>query len=122
MAGCWQISGLAGLTRSSNASLTIVGSQKMLVYDDIAENKVVIFDKGVEIPPYSVTEAEFRASYKHGMANPSILCNGRNLCGRNVSISWIASAPARPREQRRRWSAGGADPGDRPKVFDQWRL
>ena len=46
--------------------LTIVGSQKMLVYDDIAEEKVVIFDKGVEVPAYSVTEQEFRASYRHG--------------------------------------------------------
>lgn len=46
--------------------LTIVGSKKMLVYDDIAENKVILFDKGVEIPPYSVTEEEFHASYRHG--------------------------------------------------------
>jgi predicted dehydrogenase len=46
--------------------LTIVGNKKMLVYNDIAENKVVIYNKGVEIPPYSVTEAEFRASYRHG--------------------------------------------------------
>ncbi len=46
--------------------LTVVGSSKMLVYDDIAGNKVVIYDKGVEVPPYSVTEAEFRASYRHG--------------------------------------------------------
>lgn len=42
--------------------LTVVGSKKMLVYDDIAEEKVVLYDKGVEIPPYSVTEAEFHAS------------------------------------------------------------
>jgi predicted dehydrogenase len=46
--------------------LTVVGSQKMLVYDDIADNKVTIFDKGVEVPDYSVTEAEFHASYHHG--------------------------------------------------------
>jgi predicted dehydrogenase len=46
--------------------LTIVGSNKMLVYDDIADDKVVIYDKGVEIPPYSVTEEEFHASYRHG--------------------------------------------------------
>jgi predicted dehydrogenase len=46
--------------------LTIVGSQKMLVYDDIAADKVVIYDKGVEVLPYSVTEAEFHASYRHG--------------------------------------------------------
>jgi predicted dehydrogenase len=48
--------------------VTIVGSKKMLVYDDILENKVVIYDKGVDLPPYSdtLTEEEFRASYRHG--------------------------------------------------------
>lgn len=46
--------------------LTIVGSKKMLVYDDIADDKIVIYDKGVEVPPYSITEAEFSASYRHG--------------------------------------------------------
>ena len=46
--------------------LTIVGSKKMLVYDDISAEKLVIFDKGVEVPPYSITEEEFRASYRHG--------------------------------------------------------
>ena len=46
--------------------LTIVGSYKMLVYDDIAEDKVIIYDKGVEVPPHSVTEDEFHASYRHG--------------------------------------------------------
>ncbi len=46
--------------------LTVVGSKKMLVYDDIAEDKVVVYDKGVEVPQYSVTENEFHASYRHG--------------------------------------------------------
>jgi len=48
--------------------VTIVGSKKMLVYDDIIDNKVVVYDKGVELPPYSdtLTEEEFRASYRHG--------------------------------------------------------
>lgn len=46
--------------------LTAVGSKKMLVYDDIADDKVVIYDKGVDILPYSVTEEEFHASYRHG--------------------------------------------------------
>lgn len=48
--------------------LTIVGSKKMLVYDDLAEHesKVVVYDKGVKIHPYSVTEEEFHASYRHG--------------------------------------------------------
>jgi predicted dehydrogenase len=44
----------------------VVGSKKMLVYDDIADNKVVLYDKGVEVPPYSDTLEEFHMSYRHG--------------------------------------------------------
>lgn len=57
---------LSWLDPVKQRTLTIVGSKKMLVYDDIADDKVTIFDKGVEVPPYSVTEEEFRASYRHG--------------------------------------------------------
>ena len=57
---------LSWLDPVKTRSLTIVGSKKMLVYDDISENKVVIHDKGVEVPPYAVTEEEFRASYRNG--------------------------------------------------------
>jgi predicted dehydrogenase len=46
--------------------ITVVGSQKMLVYDDIAQNKVVVYDKGVDVPPYSDTLEEFHMSYRHG--------------------------------------------------------
>jgi len=46
--------------------ITVVGSQKMLVYDDIADEKVVLFDKGVEVPPYSDTPEEFCMSYRSG--------------------------------------------------------
>ena len=46
--------------------ITVVGSQKMLVYDDIAENKVILYDKGVNSPPYSDTLEEFQMSYRHG--------------------------------------------------------
>ncbi|MCL4487637.1 MAG: Gfo/Idh/MocA family oxidoreductase [Chloroflexi bacterium] len=46
--------------------ITIVGSKKMLVYDDIAENKVILYDKGVEVPAYSDTVQEFHMSYRHG--------------------------------------------------------
>ena len=46
--------------------ITVVGSKKMLVYDDIAESKITLFDKGVEIPPYSDTPEEFHVSYRHG--------------------------------------------------------
>lgn len=57
---------LSWLDPVKQRKLTVVGRDKMLVYDDIAEEKVVIFDKGVEVPPYSVTEEEFHASYRHG--------------------------------------------------------
>ncbi|MCL5951121.1 MAG: Gfo/Idh/MocA family oxidoreductase [Chloroflexi bacterium] len=46
--------------------ITVVGSKKMLVYDDIADTKVVLYDKGVEVPPYSDTPQEFYLSYRHG--------------------------------------------------------
>ena len=28
--------------------MTIVGSEKMVVYDDVAENKIIIYDKGID--------------------------------------------------------------------------
>jgi predicted dehydrogenase len=50
---------------------TVVGSEKMLVYDDIAtEEKILIYDKGVEVPPYSDTEEEFHLSYRYGDVVP----------------------------------------------------
>ena len=46
---------------------TIVGSRKMLVYDDIeTQEKIKIFDKGVEVPPYYDTFADFQYSYRYG--------------------------------------------------------
>jgi predicted dehydrogenase len=52
-------------------TLTVVGSEKMLVYDDIASsNKVMIYNKGVDIPPYSDTLEEFHLSYRTGDAVP----------------------------------------------------
>jgi predicted dehydrogenase len=46
---------------------TVVGSKKMLVYDDIEpEDKLLIYDKGVDVPPYSDTVKEFHLSYRHG--------------------------------------------------------
>ena len=46
--------------------ITVVGSQKMLVYDDIADQKVILYDKGVEVPPYSDTPEQFQMSYHNG--------------------------------------------------------
>ena len=46
--------------------IKVIGSQKMLVYDDLADVKVKLYDKGVEVPPYSDTLEEFHMSYRHG--------------------------------------------------------
>jgi len=43
--------------------LTVVGSKKMLVYDDISEKKVILYDKGVEVAPDSAPAAEFRVPF-----------------------------------------------------------
>lgn len=47
--------------------ITIVGSQKMAVYDDVEPTeKIRIYDKGVEKPPYTHTLNEFHLSYRSG--------------------------------------------------------
>jgi len=53
---------------------TVVGSQKMLVYDDIENlEKIRIYDKGLEEVPYTNTYGEFQCSYRYGgVSIPSI--------------------------------------------------
>lgn len=47
--------------------MTIVGADKMLVYDDISANeKIRIFDKGVEGPSHYDSFGEFQYSYRYG--------------------------------------------------------
>jgi predicted dehydrogenase len=47
--------------------ITVVGSQKMVVYDDVENlEKIRIYDKGVEGPPYTDTYGEFQCSYRYG--------------------------------------------------------
>lgn len=47
--------------------MTVVGSKKMLVYDDVQPaEKIRIYDKSVEKPPYYDSYAEFPYSYKYG--------------------------------------------------------
>lgn len=54
--------------------LTFVGSKKMLVYNDIEPNeKIKIYDKRVDAPPYYDSFAEFQYSYHYGdMHSPYI--------------------------------------------------
>ena len=47
--------------------MTVVGSRKMLVYDDVQPTeKIRIYDKRVEKPKYYDTYTEFHYSYKYG--------------------------------------------------------
>jgi predicted dehydrogenase len=46
---------------------TVVGSKKMVVYNDVENSeKIKIYDKGVDKPPYTHTYADFQFSYRYG--------------------------------------------------------
>jgi predicted dehydrogenase len=47
--------------------ITVVGSKKMAVYDDVENlEKIKIYDKGVDAPPYTDTYGDFQCSYRYG--------------------------------------------------------
>jgi len=47
--------------------ITVVGSHKMVVYDDVEPlEKIRVYDKGVEAPPYTDTFGDFQCSYRYG--------------------------------------------------------
>ncbi len=47
--------------------ITVVGSRKMAVYDDVDTlEKIKIYDKGVDPPPYTNTYGDFQCSYRYG--------------------------------------------------------
>jgi len=46
--------------------ITIVGSEKMLVYDDVADEKITLFDKGVEMLPTPGSVEHYHMSYRNG--------------------------------------------------------
>ena len=49
--------------------MTVVGSQRMIVYDDMEPlEKLKIYDARVEVPPHYDTFAEFTYSYHYGDA------------------------------------------------------
>lgn len=54
--------------------VTIVGSRKMAVFNDMAaEGKIRIYDRGVEKPPYTNGFGEYKFNYHHGdITIPSI--------------------------------------------------
>jgi predicted dehydrogenase len=47
--------------------ITIVGSKKMVVYDDVEmQEKIKIYDKGVDSPDHTDNYGEFQLSYRYG--------------------------------------------------------
>ena len=57
---------LSWLDPNKTRRITVVGSDKMLIYDDVEPSKKIrIFDKGVETFPYS-DSYEFHCSYRYG--------------------------------------------------------
>ncbi len=47
--------------------MTVVGDKKMAVFDDIEPlEKIKLYDKGVEPPPYTDSFADFQYSYRYG--------------------------------------------------------
>lgn len=48
--------------------ITVVGSKKMLIFDDVALEKIKVFDKGVDIHPDTDNYGNFQAHYRYGDA------------------------------------------------------
>jgi len=47
--------------------ITVVGSNKMVVYNDVESlEKIKIYDKGVDRPPYTNSFADYQFSYRYG--------------------------------------------------------
>jgi predicted dehydrogenase len=46
--------------------LTVVGDRKMAVYDDLEQEKIKVYDKGIDSPPSSGDYADFQFAYRYG--------------------------------------------------------
>lgn len=46
--------------------LTVVGDRRMAVYDDLEQEKIKIYDKGIDAPKPAADYAEFQISYRYG--------------------------------------------------------
>jgi len=65
--GCFATIQSSWLDPNKIREMTFVGSRRMLVYNDVEPNeKIKIYDKRVETPPYYDTFAEFHYSYHYG--------------------------------------------------------
>ncbi len=47
--------------------MTVVGSKKMVEYNDIDQmEKIKIYDRGIDVPPYTDSYGDFQLSYRYG--------------------------------------------------------
>ena len=47
--------------------LTVVGDKKMVIYDDLEQEKIKVFDKGIDRPKSATGDfADFQLAYRHG--------------------------------------------------------
>ena len=61
-------------------ALTVVGSKKMIVYDDTSNlEKIRIYDKGVDVHPHYDTFGEFQLAYRFGDISVPKLSDGEPL-------------------------------------------
>lgn len=63
---CMAIVHTSWLDPNKVRQMTVVGDKKMAVYDDLAPEKIKIYDKRIEAPLYSTTFGEFQFSYRYG--------------------------------------------------------
>ena len=65
--GCFALVQSSWIDPRKVREMTIVGTKKMIVYDDLEPlEKIKIFDKRVEVPPHYDTYAEFHYAYHYG--------------------------------------------------------
>ena len=66
--GAGRIAGIFAdaLVGSENGRVVAVGSRKMAVYDDLAEERIRVLDKGVEPPPPESGSTQPPMSYRYG--------------------------------------------------------
>jgi predicted dehydrogenase len=46
--------------------VTVVGDKKMAVYDDLEQEKIKVYDKGVEAPAYNENYGDFQFAFRYG--------------------------------------------------------
>ena len=91
--------------------MTVVGSKRMAVYDDIDPlEKIKVYDRGIDVPPYTDSFGEFQLSYRYGDTYSPRLVETEPL-----KAECRASSSASPRQdaEDRRPQRVARGPGDR---------